>query len=330
MRHWSRMCLLLLVSSPAGFSQSPTEPWRLHVAAAQDLQRQGSIPRAEAEFRVAASEAQQSDTTAGYAHVLDATGEFYDDIGKFAEAQSCLEKSLAIWRGLLGPEHFAIARVVNRLAAVYLETGQWRKAEHLDLELWIRRVEQKEPASQDLLQLIEHLAELDSLRGELSESHRLYRQVIDLTTSSGNAGSAERAVALNNLGLSCLSARDYDNAIRFLGAALQIWEALRGPEDSNTALTGHALAVAYQATGRTEEAEPLLKRALSIAERSFGPDSLRTAAILQTYARLLRQQNRKSEAAKMEARARRSLQTSGSLSWNQVVDITDLQSSRHH
>src|SRR5579863_8904333 len=123
MNHSLRMFLVLLSASRAWFAQGldRTESWRLHVAAAQEFERQGEILRAEAEFQLAATAAQQAGTgSAAFAHVLDATGVFYDDIGKFAEAESCLQRSLAIWRELLGPEHLAIARVINRLADLYL------------------------------------------------------------------------------------------------------------------------------------------------------------------------------------------------------------------
>jgi len=198
----------LLAEDPAR-----TAPWSSHVTSAQELERQGDIRSAEVEFRLAAAEAQRNGTgSARFANVIDAMGVFYDDIGNFVEAENCLTRSLAIWRRLLGTEHVAIARVINRLAALYLETGQIGKAERLDLESWIHRA-----------------------------------------------------------------------------------------------------------------AEPLLKNALTIAEKSFGPTSLRTAAVLDSYARFLRERKRTSEARRMQARLRQIMSEAGpGLPSRHTVDVTEL------
>ena len=65
------------------------------------------------------------------------------------------------------------------------------------------------------------------------------------------------------------------------------------------------LAVLYYAQGLYAEAEPLFKRALAIREKALGPEHPHVAKSLENYAGLLRKTYRGSEAAKMEARAKR-------------------------
>jgi len=321
-------CLIFLLLLPVLLAQDSVriERWSRHVTTAQELERQGDIVHAETEFRLAASEAQRSGTDpAAYASVLDAMGVFYDDIGKFVEAEQYLTRSLAMWRSVLGSEHFAIARVVDRLASLYLETNQIGKVERLDLGYWVHLVEAHDPASYDLVQLLERLGTLQALRGQHLESDRFYQRALDIVQQRGAARSIEEAVALNNLGLACLRAHRYDAAIEHLTVALEIWKQIRGPDDRNTGLTSHSLAMAYEATGEFDKAEPLVKQALSIAEKSFGPTSLRTASVLDTYARFLRERKRKPEAKKIEARVRQIVADAGpSLPSRQMVDVTEL------
>ncbi len=51
-------------------------------------------------------------------------------------------------------------------------------------------------------------------------------------------------------------------------------------------------------------AEPLVKRALAIAEKALGPDHPHVATALENYAALLRKTGRSTEADTLEARAK--------------------------
>ena len=64
------------------------------------------------------------------------------------------------------------------------------------------------------------------------------------------------------------------------------------------------MALLYDAQDNYAEAEPLYRRALAILEKALGPEHPNVAQVLENYAELLRKTNRKTEAAKMEARAK--------------------------
>jgi len=64
------------------------------------------------------------------------------------------------------------------------------------------------------------------------------------------------------------------------------------------------LGSTLQYAARYAEAEPLLKRALPISEKTLGPEHPDTAITLGNYAALMRKLNRESEAAELEARAK--------------------------
>ena len=64
------------------------------------------------------------------------------------------------------------------------------------------------------------------------------------------------------------------------------------------------LAVLYRILGRHAEAEPLFRRALAIAEKTFGPEHPNFVRILENYADLLRETGRDDLAIMIELRAK--------------------------
>ena len=75
-----------------------------------------------------------------------------------------------------------------------------------------------------------------------------------------------------------------------------------GPTHPDTAMSLSNLAALYSDQGRYSEAEPLLKRALTIYEQKFRPEHPDRVKVLQNYIILLRKTNRKGRAAEMEVR----------------------------
>ena len=64
------------------------------------------------------------------------------------------------------------------------------------------------------------------------------------------------------------------------------------------------LAILYNHQGKHAEAESLFKRALTIREKSLGPEHPKVAATLENYAALLWAMERPEEAEQFAARAK--------------------------
>ena len=69
------------------------------------------------------------------------------------------------------------------------------------------------------------------------------------------------------------------------------------------AISLSTMAMLLQATNRLDEAEPLMRRALDIAEQSLGPDHPNVATSLNNLAQLLQATNRLDEAEPLMRRA---------------------------
>ena len=81
-------------------------------------------------------------------------------------------------------------------------------------------------------------------------------------------------------------------------------EKLLGPEHPDLAASLTNLGAVYLAQARYSEAESALLRSLAIQSKMLGATHPYTAGTMMQYAGLLRATNRKSEAARVETRAR--------------------------
>ncbi len=252
-----------------------------------------------------------ADSHLAAAQAADAMGISFSDSGRFAEAEEQLERALFEWRQYLGPHDIALVRVVTRLAGVYVNAGDVAKAERLNLEGWLDRLRSEAPGRPEMVQLLQDLGALDSLRGR----HDLARQRFEEALARSDSGA--RAATLNDFGLACLRAGEYDDAIAKLTQSRALWN----DKSAAAGVASFNLARAYQAAGRFHEAEFPMREALAIAEVVSGPEGPRTGEVLAAYSVLLERMNRKSEARKMAARADRILRAQPA---RQVVDVTEL------
>lgn len=112
----------------------------------------------------------------------------------------------------------------------------------------------------------------------------------------------EDPILLSWLGLTALKLAKWDEA-EFLLRRVVSTEQSFGLDDVNLASALNNLATVLQATDRFAEAEPLMRRALSITEKKLGRDHPGLAADLNNLAHLLQATNRSAEAEPLMRRA---------------------------
>jgi tetratricopeptide (TPR) repeat protein len=84
---------------------------------------------------------------------------------------------------------------------------------------------------------------------------------------------------------------------------LAIREKALGPGHPELAYSLNNLASLYQATGRYEQAEPLIERAITILEKVLPPDHPHLMLARENYAGLLDHLGRHNEATELRAQA---------------------------
>ena len=313
------MTLLLMTGTiRAGQSQS-------HVVAGE-LQRQGDLIGAEKALQSAFKEAKAAGSrSVKVAGALAALGVFYQDIGRFSQAESSFTSSLKIMRENTSHDDPALAPLIIHLAWLYVETGRAGPASRLQLESWLDRLRLVEPDSKFLPMLLETLGGFHALQGRFAAARDVYGQNFDLLTRRGAHVSVEMASARNNFGFTQLRAGRYAEARDDFAKSLQLWLQLIGPDDLQVAVSRLGLAETHMALREYGAASELLQQALPIFEQRCGPNSLRTEDVLTRYAVVLRHQKRKEEARRLEERARLIRQASAAdLSFKHVIDVWDV------
>jgi tetratricopeptide (TPR) repeat protein len=311
--------VLMLMTSTTGAGQSES-----HVVA-KELQRRGDLVGAEKTLQRALKEAKAAGNSVKVAGALAVLGAFYQDIGRFSQAESSFRGSLKIVRENTSQDDPAIAPLIIHLAWLYVETGRAGEALRLDLESWVDRLTLFEPESKYLPMLLETLGGLHALQGRFAEARNIYHRNFSLLASRGAHVSVEMASALNNFAFIQLRAHRYTEARNDFSKALRLWMDLTGPDDLQVAVSRLGLAEAHMALGQYDASSELLQQALPVFEQRCGPDSLRTEDVLTRYAMVLRRQGRKEEANKLEERARRIRQASATeLSFKHVINVWDV------
>jgi tetratricopeptide (TPR) repeat protein len=305
---------------PAQVSDHP------NIKLALQYQSEGQSELAREQYEIAIREGGgEKSFTAG--HILNLAGIYYHEVGMYSQAESILRRSLALWQDLLGAENIALARILNRLACVYLETKQLKQAERLKLEDWEPRIAEADPDSLDHVNVLGTMALIKAQRGRFDDARRLNRKALDILTKRDEGASLDAVALLNHFGLISLSTGDFETATDAALRGRQILQKSheQQPHVFHVVVNNGILARIYEKQKKYEEAAPLLQESLALVEKHCGSESIRTAQSLHEYALVLQHLNRDKEARAFAERARSIANQSGALAFSsQRVDISEL------
>ena len=153
--------------------------WQRHNEAGLAALDDGSHARAEEEFRAALTVAEKlGEQDPRLADTLNNLAGLYCDQGRYADAESLLERALAIWEGARGGDHLEVATILTNLAAVYLDQGRYGKC-----EAPLRRVLEirKGALGSEHLDVAQSLADLANLyhtQGRYAEAETRYKEAL--------------------------------------------------------------------------------------------------------------------------------------------------------
>ncbi len=239
---------------------------------------------------------EQAMETLDLARLLNQTGYFLYEQGRYGEAEPLCTQALEITRSQLGSNHPDIAQSLNNLASLYDAQGRYGSAEPLytqALKIWRSQLEPNHPL---IATSLNNLAELYRAQGRYGEAEPLYTQALEITRSQLGPDHPDTATTLSGLAeLYCAQGR-YGEAEPLYTQALEITRSQLGADHPNTATSLNNLALLYDTQGRYEEAEPLYTQALEIWRSQLGADHPNTAITLSGLAALYDAQGRYGEA----------------------------------
>jgi Flp pilus assembly protein TadD len=259
------------------------------------------VSAAESAFRAAADAAA---SPLRQAIAWNGLGTAYGREGRFADAERCYLRAGALLEG--GDDPRMSRRIAGNLSTLYLETGQFTRAEHFILRLAPGAGSELDNEGATLLS---NLASVRIGQHRFADAEQLFRRVIDgLAGAKGAEGVHIRAVAMIDISECLVHAGRAADALVLAREALSALEATSNdgfPGDVTKATANVALLAARQ--GQAAEAEALFRKAIQEGETALGPQSYLVGAILGRYGLFLKQHQRGREGREAEERSARIL-----------------------
>ncbi len=223
--------------------------------------------------------------------------------------QSRLDEALA-WERVgealsarLGKPDALEERRLYTLAAIYDTNGQLAPAEEAaraDLALAKKMFP---PGDVALAQRLNGLANVLGDEGHDAESAALYEESLALLDKNGLGQTNDAADQLYNLSLTYTAMARYADVERVTRRALHIKETILGRNDFSLMGSLHNLGGAIVNQGRPDEAEPILRRALALAEQRPDEDPAAPADIVAMLGTVEEQRGRLDAAIKLYEQA---------------------------
>jgi len=196
------------------------------------------------------------------------------------------EEMLQILEAKIGPENPDVATILNILAGLYRQMGDYEKA----LPLYKRALEIVEnvldPQHPSVATTLNNLAGLYCQMGDYEKALPLYKRALEISENVLGPQHPSVATTLNNLASLYYQMGDYEQALPLLKRALDISENVLGPEHPEVATTLNNLAGLYKSMGDYERALPLYKKALEISENVLGSEHPEVATTQNNLASL--------------------------------------------
>jgi tetratricopeptide (TPR) repeat protein len=253
-------------------------------------------------------------------------GSLYQAVRQDLQAEHCYRRALDAVERSLGPDHPLNALVLSNLLSLYVESGQFAKAQRLQPRCR-QFAETLEPDLPHANRLLESLGLLAYVQRRYTEAERYFRMALKQMERAPPQQAAVSVHLLGNLALAVVQTSGGTEAEMIVEQARDLAKGSFGtdwPVHVEMELTG-VLAAVYMADHRDSDAEAAFMRVLELASKSLGPAHPTTAGYRRQYSVLLRRMGKTAAAKEMARQADAILREHAirGAAWN-TVDINDL------
>ncbi len=236
-----------------------------------------------------------------------AQARIYFDLYKFDKAESLLLRSLHTTENALGYEHYLVADSLSLLSAIYQHWGRFRDAE----ELLLRSIKIAEDAFGSnypaVATYLNYLGDLYVKTGKLNEGEPLIDRAFAIREKILGQEHPDLAFSFDSIARLRKSQGRYTEAEAFFNRSLNHREKMLGKDHILVADSLIDLASFFYSRHETYKSEPLIRRAVAIRRKILGPTHPQVVNAMLDHAQILKNLNRKGEAQKIEAQAKRIL-----------------------
>lgn len=203
------------------------------------------------------------------------------ELKKYEEAESYLERALAIEDNILGDSGADLAGLLERQGEIYFESGNRDKAERL-LKEALRVYEQRRGAdSLEAARVLNSLGMLHYKDGNHILALREFERSLKIKRERPGTPKESLATSCHNAGVAYSALGRRDQALDMLGRALRLRSEIFGERSPEAAITLNAIGNVYMAQGDFGQAETYYKNALNI-DRSY-PEARHNLALVYRH-----------------------------------------------
>jgi tetratricopeptide (TPR) repeat protein len=301
---------LILVYATCGFGQ--TAGWEQERQLMIQLRQQGRLREALETSRKMLAKAERHETgSAPLPLALHDYGVVAGDLTMYAEAEKALRRAIQLTAAAPPNDGSVLALFRLRLAELLLDAGRLNEARTMFVDLR-RTWEQIQPGSVEHAAVLDHLAWLEVLRRNFGPAETLLQASMHILETRGDATPFRMGEVLNDYASLLFKMSRYEEAASYAERVRSIFERPGVPANSTLINTWMVLGAAYAYMGRSQEAEPYLRRSLSAAQSLFVEDSLRAGRLMAVAAMVLRRCGEKAEAKSLGKKATQILAKAGS------------------
>lgn len=217
---------------------------------------------------------------AQYLHDL---GRRYDEQGRHLQADEFLRRSLAIREHNAGKRHPEVATYLHILGCRYLDLSRREEADQCFAKALAIKEQVYGPNNHEVAEYVHELACRLSDQGRYEEAEPLFDRALLIARSELPPGHPALGIYSHSMGRLRHTTGRLRQAENLYKEALAHADQMPQPE---AAATHNDLGSLYHQQRRYAKAEPLLKRAVSLAKQSFPSDHLNIAICLNNLAAL--------------------------------------------
>jgi tetratricopeptide (TPR) repeat protein len=231
-----------------------------------------------------------------FADTLNGLGLTLAAKGKYAEAMSFYNQSLAIRTELLGEKHLDVSDSFNNIALLHSKEGNYKNAETLLKKALNIRKEVLKEGHPRIASSLNNLASCYYEQNRIEEARELYSQALIVYRNLHKSKHRDIAKALNNLAQTYSNQGEHTQAEPLFLEALEIQKCVLGETHSDIAFSLNNIAALYEDLGRTQEAESFYREALKIRLEVLGKNHVNVAITMNNLAKLYQNNQRCLEA----------------------------------
>ena len=196
------------------------------------------------------------------AEILSDIGGLYIKKGLFDESESVLRKACEIFEENFGISHPRILISKNNLALLLSEKSDYMKSEALFLEI-ISRIKSVDDENNSFLPKVRaNLGDLYRKQNRHAEAAAVLEQALEGAERYYPYDHYEKAVVLNNLGLSYYDYKNPEKALHYLNLSLDMMRKILGDDHVDLLPLSINIANCCRDSGAFEEADLLYKMAI--------------------------------------------------------------------